>query len=417
MPFEFTEPFEPILTTKARYIHLLGGRGRGGSFTATNLALLKITNKKYFRGYFMREVFNDIRDSLWRDFKDRIEENESLNESEFAFNDSQMTVTYIPTGNTIISKGFKKSAGNRTAKLKSLAGATHVFIEEAEENDEMSFRQLDDSLRTVKTEPQIVMVFNMPSKSHWIIKRWYLLLECGLVGEDGKPLPYFKAVPKNDPKLLSIHSTYLDNYKNLDSTFISNLVNYQSSDPDYYFTMVKGFVTEGVKGRIFRNWQPIPSMPNLYKKEYGLDFGWNDPVALIEIERHNQKVYARQMIYQQGMTNRELSDRMKELGISKSALITADSAEPKSIEELKRLGWNITAVEKPKITERIKFTKQFEVYLCEDSKEFWVEYENYAWALDQHKNPTDEPIDKWNHCMDAFMYALSKKEQLKLRAI
>jgi hypothetical protein len=69
--------------------------------------------------------------------------------------------------------------------------------------------------------------------------------------------------------------------------------------------MVEGLITEGVKGRIFRNWEPIKTMPNLYQKEYGLDFGWNDPVALIEIERHNQNVYARQMVYQSGMTNRD----------------------------------------------------------------------------------------------------------------
>ena len=73
-------------------------------------------------------------------------------ESDFAFNDSQMIVTYIPTGNVIMGKGFKKSSGNRTAKLKSLAGATHVFIEEAEENAEADFRQLDDILRTVKQQ-------------------------------------------------------------------------------------------------------------------------------------------------------------------------------------------------------------------------------------------------------------------------
>jgi phage terminase large subunit len=361
----------------------------------------------------MREVFNDIRDSLWRDFKDRIEENDTLNESDFAFNDSQMTVTYTPTGNTIISKGFKKSSGNRTAKLKSLAGATHVFIEEAEENDEISFRQLDDSLRTVKAETKIVMVFNPPNKSHWIIKKWYNLIESDHPG-------YFMAVPKSDAKnLLSIHSTYKANELNLNESFVSNLIEYQSKDPDYFYTMVKGLITEGVKGRIFRNWQPIAKMPDNYPKEYGLDFGWNDPVALVEVERHNQKAWVRQMIYQQGMTNRELSDRMKDLGISRSALITADSAEPKSIEELRRLGWNIQAAVKgaDSILSGIKQIKELELYLCEDSRDFWTEYEVYAWRLNQHKEPTNEPMDSNNHLMDALRYAISKPDQLRLRVL
>lgn len=413
MRFEYAAPYLPIFKSKARYIHIWGGRGRGGSFTATQLALQLITSSDYFRGYFMREVFNDIRDSLWRDFKDRIEENDTLNESDFAFNDSQMTVTYTPTGNTIISKGFKKSSGNRTAKLKSLAGATHVFIEEAEENDEISFRQLDDSLRTVKAETKIVMVFNPPNKSHWIIKKWYNLIESDHPG-------YFMAVPKSDAKnLLSIHSTYKANELNLNESFVSNLIEYQSKDPDYFYTMVKGLITEGVKGRIFRNWQPIAKMPDNYPKEYGLDFGWNDPVALVEVERHNQKAWVRQMIYQQGMTNRELSDRMKDLGISRSALITADSAEPKSIEELRRLGWNIQAAVKgaDSILSGIKQIKELELYLCEDSRDFWTEYEVYAWRLNQHKEPTNEPMDSNNHLMDALRYAISKPDQLRLRVL
>lgn len=413
MTFEYASPYLPIFKTKARYIHIWGGRGRGGSFTATQYALQFITGTDYFRGYFMREVFNDIRDSLWRDFKDRIEENETINESDFAFNDSQMTVTYIPTGNTIISKGFKKSSGNRTAKLKSLAGATHVFIEEAEENDEVSFRQLDDSLRTTKADTKIIMVFNPPNKSHWIIKRWYQL-------KDSTHTGYFHAIPRSDAKnVLSIHSTYHDNLANLNESFVSNLINYKSIDPDYYYTMVEGLITEGVKGRIFRNWQSIPTMPNHYTKEYGLDFGWNDPVALVEIERHNQKVYARQMIYQSGMTNRELSDRMKALGIRQNALITADAAEPKSIEELRRMGWNVQPAQKgaDSIINGVKQIQSLEVNLTEDSRDFWAEYETYAWRLDQHKNPTNEPVDANNHLMDAFRYAVTKKEQLKLRAI
>jgi len=412
MSFTYGKPFLSIFNTKCRYIHLWGGRGRGGSFTATQFALQLITSRNYFRGYFMREIFNDIRASLWQDLKDRIEENEDLEENDFAFNDSSMIVTYLPTGNTITGKGFKKSSGNRTAKLKSLAGATHVFVEEAEENSETEFRQLDDSLRTTKADPKIVMVFNPPHKNHWLIRRWYNLEE-----DDNKG--YYKAIPKPNNDLLSIHSTYRDNEENLNAQFVYNLKNYQSSDPDYYFTMVDGLITEGVKGRIFRNWQRIDTMPNSYKKEYGLDFGFNDPVALIEKEEHNNKLYVKQLIYERGMTNRDISDRMTKLGISKSALIVADSAEPKSIVELKGYGWNVVEATKgaDSIVNGLKNIKQFELYLCADSVDFWTEYDNYAWALDQHKNPTNEPIDTYNHLMDALRYSMSKKPQIKLRAI
>lgn len=402
--FSFGYKYKELFTSKARYFHFWGGRGRGGSYTATQYALLLITSTNYFRGYFMREVFSDVRDSLWRDFKDRIEENETLNEADFAFNDSQMTVTYLPTGNTIIAKGFKKSSGNRTAKLKSLAGATHVFIEESEEVAEEDFRQLDDSLRTVKADTKIIMVFNPPHKSHWILRRWYNLKEAYS--------NYYHATPKPDPSLLSIHSTYKDNKKNLNQTFINNLVGYQSTDPDYFATMVEGLITEGVKGRIYRNWQIIKDMPNTYQKFYGLDFGFNDPVALVEIELHNRNIYCKQLIYQSGMTNREISDRMKALGVS--GKIIADSAEPKSITELQRMGWNVSpAVKGPdSVKAGIKYLKEFVVHLTEESKDFWLEYENYKWALNAQKEPTDQPEDGFDHLMDALRMAVYTKKSL-----
>lgn len=409
MIFDFAEVYKPIFKTKARYLHLWGGRGRGGSFTATQLALQLITSTNYFRGYFMREVFNDIRDSLWRDFKDRIEENEYLNESDFAFNDSQMTVTYLPTGNMIMSKGFKKSSGNRTAKLKSLAGATHVFIEEAEENDEDNFRQLDDSLRTKKGQTMIVMVFNPPNKNHWIIKRWYHLTESKIDG-------YFTATAKADPALLSIFSDYLANYENLNESFRYNYdVKYKeehenktATDESYYPTMVKGLISEGLKGRIFKGWERIDKMPGILPKKYGLDFGFNHPCVLVEIEKDIKKkvCYAQQLVHATGLTNEALEKRMISLGIRKSDQIIADSEEPKSIDWFFSRGWNMVKVDKPKITERIKQAKEYKMLLTEDSTEFWTEYENYAWALDRNKNPTDQPIDKFNHCMDAWMYIL-----------
>lgn len=411
MRFEYAKPYLPLFKTKPRYVHLWGGRGRGGSFTATQYALQLITSRDYFRGYFMREIFNDIRDSLWRDFKDRIEENETINENDFSFNDSQMTVTYMPTGNTITAKGFKKSSSNRTAKLKSLAGATHVFVEEAEENDEESFRQLDDSLRTTKSQIQIVMVFNPPSKNHWIIKRWYNLTPSGHEG-------YYKATLRSDANnVLSIHSTYRDNLANLNETFVSNLINYQSRDTDYYYTMVDGLVTEGAKGRIFRNWMPIDKMPNEFVKTYGIDFGFNHPVAVVEIETHNNKLWCRQLVYKSGLTNKDLSEELKALKIPKNANIIADYAEPKSIEELKKLGWNVSPCDAKNVWNRIKKIKEFEVFVTEDSKDLWLEYQDYRWRLDKDKNPTDEPVKEKDDLIDALGYAIYKKEPIKMRAI
>lgn len=378
-----------------------GGRGRGGSFTATRYFLHLITQPQYFRGYLMRSIYHDIRESLWRDFKDRIDE--AGIEDQFILNESNMSAVHVPTGNILLSKGFKKSSGKQTAKLKSIAGATHVAIEEAEEVDEDEFRQLDDSLRTVKGQIQIIQIFNPPHKRHWIWKRWYNLIDTP--ESDGENAKYYRAEPKAGENLLSIFSTYLDNYENLNESFIANLLSYTG---EYLMTVVKGFISEGVRGRIYTGWLPIKVMPGLYPKFYGLDFGYNDPMALVECERHNMNLWARQMVYESKLTIPMLDAKLKALGISKTARIYADSAEPGDIAELQKLGWNVIPVKKfpGSVLAGVRFVKKYQVYYTEDSADLINESQEYKWHLDRNKMPTDEPEDKHNHLMDAIRYAM-----------
>lgn len=399
----FSKTYAPLFTTSARYILLWGGRGRGGSYTATAYMLHLLTSPVYFRGYFMREIFGDIRGSLWADFKDRIEENDTIRPITIALNESRMVAHCRTTGNHIDSKGFKKGSKGRTAKLKSLAGATHVVIEEAEEISEDDFMQLDDSLRSVRTNIKIILIFNPPSKKHWIWKKWFRLVAAPVKG-------YFRAIPRTTSTLLSIFSTYQDNQANINPSTIALWQSYKDSKPDHYWTIIMGLVSEGARGRIYKNWQPIQAMPGLYPKFYGLDWGFTAPLALVEMEAHNRKLWADQKIYETGMNNDALERRLIELGISKRAPIVADSAEPKDNAEMRRRGWNfIDAVKGPgSVRSGIKFLQQFSIFVTESSKDLWQENEDYAWALDQNKEPTDEPIDANNHGMDAMNYGADR---------
>jgi phage terminase large subunit len=397
---DFSHKYEPLFHTKARYIHLWGGRGRGGSFTGTQYFLHLITQPEYFRGYIMRDIAEDIRESLWRDFKDRVEE--AGLEDQFSLNDSQMSAVYHPTGNVILSKGFKKSSSKRTAKLKSIAGATHVLIEEAEEIEEDDFKQLDDSLRTKKGNIQIIQIFNPPSKNHWIWKRWYNLVDS--VTDPTIPQGYYRAVARSVNNLLSIFSTYRDNLRNLNDSFIKNLESYTD---EYKMTIVEGLISEGARGRIYKGWKHIEQMPNLYEKYYGLDWGFNAPVAVVECETHNQDLWIEEKVYEPGLTNDLLSQRMEDMGISKYAPIYADSANPKDIEDMQKMGWNIIAARKGpgSVVAGIRFISKYNVHATENSTNLWLENENYKWRVDQHKMPKDEPEDKFNHLMDALNYA------------
>ena len=423
---EFNEIYEPIFFTKARHLHFWGGRGRGGSFTATQYFIHLITQPAYFRGYIMREVLGDIRESLWLDIKDRIEEAE-LTEM-FQLDESKMTATFLPTGNTIVSKGFKKASKKQTAKLKSLAGATHVLVEEMEEISEADFKQLDDTLRTTKTtDIQLIGIFNPPPKGHWIWKRWYNLepvpvdefnAKYGTRLTEDEGTGYFRAVPKPIPSLLSIFSTYRDNIENLNASFINNLNQYLKDDPEYYFQMVEGLISEGVRGRIFKNWKRAPCMPGIWPQFYGLDWGFSgNPLALTILEAHNRSLWVEQRIYKTGLTNDDLEQELIKLGISKRSPITADSANPKDIEDMKRRGWNFIKCVKQTVVEGVKYLKQFDVHVTEDSPDIWIECENYAYALDQFKNPTKEPIDAFNDAIDSIRYGLDRIRISKPRVI
>lgn len=410
--FRFNHIYAPVFTTEKRYIDIWGGRGRGGSHFGTDYFLSLITQPNYFRGYFIRQVLADVRDSLFRDFKDRIEDNPSLNINNFHIQDNSMRITYIPTGNTILAKGVLKD-GSRTAKMKSLAGATHVLIEECDELGESDFDQLDLSLRTIKAERvQIVRIFNPPSKRHWIWRDY------NLVESDVKN--FYSAVPKTTSDVLSIWSTYKNNLSNIQHSTISKFESFKESNPNYYYNQVCGLISEGAKGRIFSGWKPISDEEynNLdLPKVYALDFGYSeDPNALVEIKHCNQHRYLKELLYETGLDNLALAERLYALGLRKTDLIIADTGGGGDlrIAEIRR-GWKeyphlkfniIAAVKGPgSIKFGINKIKSSVTYMTESSKNGWNEYQEYKWLLDADKLPTDIPEDKNNHLMDAYRYA------------
>ncbi len=409
--FHFNEIYEPVFSTDKRYIDIWGGRGRGGSHFGTDYFLFMITQPRYFRGYFVRQVYADIRDSLFRDFKDRIEDNPSLNPDDFHISENNMRITYLPTGNTILSKGVSKD-GSRTAKMKSLAGATHVLIEEADELGEEDFDQLDLSLRTVKAERvQIIRIFNPPSKNHWIW-RDYNLTESGTEG-------YYRASAKKGADVLDIFSTYHDNIRNIQLSTVSKFESFLSGNPDYYYNQVMGLIGEGAKGRIYRGWKPIGDKEYAVldlPKVYVLDFGYSeDPNAVIEVKYEKQHRYVRELLYETGLDNLSLALRMRDLGITPQDRVIADpgGGGDLRIAELRR-GWGEypglrfdvrPALKGPgSVLFGINRVKSAVMYMTESSVNGWKEYQEYKWRLDADKMPTDTPEDRNNHIMDCIRY-------------
>jgi phage terminase large subunit len=429
--FNINRVYEPVLQTDKQIIDLVGGRGRGGSYFGTDYFLFLLVSSDYFRGCLLRQVFTDIRDSLFKDIKDRISEHGLDISKRFRINESEMRISYctgrykltegerVEIVNEIISKGFVTSS-NRTAKLKSLAGFTHVLIEEANEISEYQFDQLLLSLRTKKVDKiQVLRIFNPPPKRHWIW-RDYNLTDSSISG-------CYTYTPKSESNVEMIFSTYEQNVKNLNEGYISNL-NRLKTRPEEYNTIVLGLISEGNVGRIYKDWQPVSVEAFdavASRTVYTVDFGYSeDPTAVAAIKWKDNKLYVRELIYQSGMDDLMIAKRLIDLGISYKDLIIADYGNGGDVRihnlrsggsgawsnisgypELRK-GFSVYYAEKGagSIAGGINLVKSCEVYMTEDSRNGWNEVQEYCWAVGREKELLDVPIDKYNHLMDCVRY-------------
>jgi phage terminase large subunit len=151
-----------------------GGRAGARSYSITQFALYQILYSDYFRCFFLRDVHSTIYSSIWKDFKDRIEEFEENHHSLSGIiqytdnkNGENQAINLI-NGNSITTKGFKVSSGNQTASLKSLAGGNCIIIEEFQEVEKDDYLKLKLSLRKKGVNIQIVRAFNPVPKDHFI---------------------------------------------------------------------------------------------------------------------------------------------------------------------------------------------------------------------------------------------------------
>jgi phage terminase large subunit len=393
------EVYKPLFTTNLTYTILMGGRGAGRSTVASQYAMAKLIAPEYFRCAVMRYVLGDIRNSIYKEIVDRAEENGVIENLEV--NETGMVLTY--GANSINAVGFKKSSGEQKAKLKSLANYTDVIIEEADEISEEDFIQLDDSLRTLKGKIHIILLLNPPPKTHWIIKRWFNLLPSQ---KKGFYIPELKSEITNT---LFIRTSYKDNIKNIASRSIQNYRNYEQTNPEHFYNMIEGLVPETVRGKIYNNWREIDSIPfeaRLIRR--GLDFGYsNDPTALVDIYEYNGGYILDEQLYRKGMLNKQIADYILNL-LNKDCLVIADSAEPKSIDEIKLYGVTILPAVKGtgSINSGIAFIKGQKISYTKRSVNIKVEYENYAWIEDKDGITLNKPQDAFNHSMDAIRYGL-----------
>lgn len=163
-----------------------------------------------------------------------------------------------------------------------------------------------------------------------------------------------------------------------------------------------------VEGRIYSGWQIIDDIPHEARLErYGLDFGYsNDPTAIVAIYYYNGGYILDEITYQKGLSNKQIFDILNN---QKKALVIADSAEPKSIDELKLYGLNVLPADKGRgsVNQQIQIIKDQQISVTKRSTNIIKEYRAYMWMTDKNGGFLNEPIDLWNHAMDAMRYGLS----------
>jgi len=197
---------------------------------------------------------------------------------------------------------------------------------------------------------------------------------------------------------------YLDN-EALDETIISEIESHKNNK---YWWQVYGLGQLGVvEGRVYRDWQIIDEIPHEARLErYGMDFGYsNDPTAIVAVYKYNDGFIFDEVCFQKGLSNKQIADILLN---QDKAMVMADSAEPKSIDEIKSYGVNIFPAIKGQgsVNKGIQYVQDQKCSITKRSINIIKEYRNYLFKEDKNGKVTNEPQAGFDHSMDAIRYAL-----------
>lgn len=206
--------------------------------------------------------------------------------------------------------------------------------------------------------------------------------------------------------------TYLDN-EALDNAIVRS-IEQRKNQKGWWQVYGKGLLGD-VEGKIYKNWIILDELPPEAKlRRRGLDFGYtNDPTALVGIYQFNRGFIWDEEAYQKGLSNKQIADTIK--AQEEQVPVVADSSEPKSIAELQSYGITVLPATKGpgSVTQGIQFVQDQVMYVTKKSVNIIKEYRNYMWLTDKNGKILNEPIDLYNHAMDAGRYGT---QTLKLQS-
>lgn len=258
-----------------------------------------------------------------------------------------------------------------------------LFCNEANELTREDFRQL--SMRTTEL---IILDYNPSEPDSWI----------------------YSDVETRQDCVLHV-TTYKDN-PFLEQSIINEIERYKEVDPDYWKIYGEGKIGQLI-GVIYRNWKECDELPKPFKwRVFGIDYGFtNDPTAIIEVRYSDGELWLKEHCYRHGMLNTDIDAELNKIDRIAGLPIIPDSAEPKSNEELRRMGWNIHPAVKGADSVRygIQLVQKYKLNVTSDSVNLIKELKNYKWKQDKNGQSLNEPVDAFNHLLDAMRYAVTHK--------
>lgn len=372
MKFQVTEVWEHInnaVEQDKRYIFLRGSSRSSKTISSIQFVILEAIKNPKTTITIARATQVSLRHTILPDFKMIME---SVNMWDDGVFQKQEFVYTFSNGSVVRFIGLDDSTG----KLKGFKSDI-ILIDEINTIDKNAFLQLD-----IRCTKYLLGLYNPEIPVDW----WGLDYE-------------------NKENGVMLHSTYKMN-PFLDDATIRAIEELVDTDPDMAKIYAEGLIVEP-REKIFIQPELYTELPQGIKERYyGLDFGFaNDECAVVEVWVQGKNLYVRQVLYQLGLTNDDLAFRLKELGIDRSVNIVADSAEPKSIEELKRMGLNIRPVNKSSILYGIQKLKQFKIFIHSESVDLISEFSNYRFKKDKIGQITNNTTGK-DHLLDGLKYVV-----------
>jgi len=382
LPEVINQAFYPLLFDQHRYLVLRGGAGSGKSWFTAQKLVYRVVSEERHTILVIRKINRTIKHSAWKLIIATIAAWGMT--SLFATNKSDQTITFIPNGNSFIFTGTDDEQ-----KLKSIEGITSCWIEESTELSFDDFTQIDLRVRAyTPTYQQLILSFNPISANHWIKRRFFDSDQRG--------------------KTLTHHSTYNDN-PHLSREQVNVIQDLVNRDEQYHKIYALGDWGE-LRGLIYDKPFLMDKWPDEFDETiYGLDFGYNNPMALVRADIvGDEDVYLTEVYYEREQTTDDLIRDLPGLGVESNATIYCDSAEPDRIKMIKRAGYRAIAADKSpgSVKSGIDLVKTLRIHSKPENVNLENERQTHKWKEDKMGNTLDVPLDENNHLLDAVRYAL-----------